>query len=308
MKFPLDFEDFNPGCTVAAAILGAGAIGAGASIWGANKAADAQTNAANASIANQQQTRTMNQNLLQPFINAGQGGISGLQDWLNPSSSTGGLFGLKNWLDPSGGASGSNPLSALIKLTTPGANMTETLSQTPGYQFAEDKGLRAVNNQLAARGLGGSPGAVSKGAGDYVTGLANNTWQSVVNALQGVFTSGAGGMQNLFTSGAGALQNLVNTGVNAGGAVAGSNTAAGNNISSNLIGIGNAQGGAATATGQAIGGLGNSVSTAAILRQLLGGGAGGASGPAYGGDNGIYGGSSQAPLPGLTAADYGIGF
>lgn len=276
MKFPLDFEDFNPGCTIAAAVLGAGALGAGASIWSANKASDAQTSAANASIANQQQTRTLNQNMLQPFINAGQGGITGLQDWLNPNS--------------------NNPLSALIKLTTPGASMTDTLTQTPGYQFAEDKGLRAVNNALAARGLGGSPGAVAKGAADYTTGLASGTWQNVVNSLQ-----------NLFSSGAGAWQNLVGTGVQAGGAVAGSNTAAGNNISNALIGAGNAQGGAAMATGNAIGQFGNSASTAAILQQLLGGGAGAGGGPAYGG-NGIYGGSSAAPLPGLTAADYGVGF
>lgn len=260
VKFPLDYEDFQSfrHCTIAAAVLGAGALSAGASIYGAQTAAGAQTNAANAAIANQQQTRTLNQNLLQPFISGGQSQLPSLQDWLNPS----------------GGASGSNPLSTLIKLTTPGASMTDTLSQTPGYQFAEDKGLRAVNNQLAARGLGGSPGAVSKGAGDYVTGLASNTWQSVVGALQ-----------NLFTSGAGSMQNLVGTGVQAGGAVAGSNTAAGNNISNSLIGIGNAQGGAATATGQAIGGLGNSVSSAAILQQLLGGGA--APGAPTGG--GIYG-------------------
>lgn len=280
VKFPLDFSDFSPDCSVAAAVLGAGAISAGASIWGANKASDAQVSSTNAAIANQNQTRTMNQNLLQPFINAGSGAIGGLQDWLNPS----------------GGASGNNPLSALLKLTMPGSNQTEALSQTPGYQFAEDKGLRAVNNQLAARGLGGSPGAVSKGAGDYVTGLASNTWQSVVNSLQ-----------NLFGSGAGALQNLVGTGVQAGGAVAGSNTAAGNNISNSLIGQGNAQAGAATATGSAIGGFGNSLSTAAILQKLLGNGAGG--NEAYGGvAGGIYGGSGAAPLPGLSAADYGPGF
>lgn len=260
MKFPADFEDFSRRayCSIAAAVLGAGALGAGASIWGANKAADAQTNSTNAAIANSKETRALNQNLLQPFINAGQGAIGGLQGWLDPTNA-------------------SNPLAALLKLTMPGANMSETLSQTPGYQFAEDKGLRAVNNQLAARGLGGSPGAVAKGAGDYVTGLASGTWQSVVNSLM-----------NLFSGGAGAMQNLVGTGVQAGGAVAGSNTAAGNNISSSLIGQGNAQAGAATATGNAIGGLGSSVSTAAILQKLLGGG-GGAAPTAPGAGGGIYG-------------------
>lgn len=244
MKFPTDFVDFGRAhCSIAAAVLGAGALGAGASIWSANKAADAQTNAANMSIANQRETRGLNQNLLQPFINAGSGAIGGLQDWLNPS----------------GGSTGNNPLAALLKLTMPGANMTDTLTQTPGYQFAEDKGLRAVNNQLAARGLGGSPGAVTKGAGDYVTGLASGTWQNVVNALMGVFSGGAG-----------AMQNLVGTGANAAGNVAGGNIATGNQISNSLTGIGNAQGGAAMATGNAIGGFGNTASMAAIIQQLLG--------------------------------------
>lgn len=287
MKFPYDYGDYSRAyCEIAAAILGAGALGAGASIWGANKAADAQTGAANASIANQRETRTLNQNLLQPFIGAGQGAIGGLQDWLNPTSNTGGLVGLKDWLNPSGGASGSNPLSALLKLTTPGANMTEALTQTPGYQFTEDKGLRAVNNALAARGLGGAPGAVSKGAGDYVTGLASNTWQSVVNSLQNLFSGGAGAMQNLFSGGANALQNLIGTGANAAGNVAGGNISTGNQISNSLIGAGNAQGGAATSIGNAIGQFGNSASTAAILQKLLGGGSGTPSGGIYAGGPG----------------------
>lgn len=265
------FKEFDPSeryfCSIAAAILGGGALSAGATIFGANKAAGAQTAASQAAIGAQKDMFNTSKNELQPFIDAGSSGISGIQDWLNTN--------------------GDNPLAALLKLTMPGSNQTETLSQTPGYQFTEDKGLRAVNNALAARGLGGSGGAVAKGAADYTTGLASGTWQNVVNSLQ-----------NLFTSGAGAKQNLVNTGAGSAGTLTGAATSTGQQIGSNLVGIGNAQAGAATATGNALAGLGGNVSTAAILQQLLGNSSGGSAAA------GLYGGS-PANNPNLNPATYG---
>lgn len=270
-------------CSVAAAVLGAGALSAGASIWGANKAVDSQTAAADKSIANQQQMYGSNKNILSPFINAGQAGISQLQDWLNPA----------------GGAGGSNALSSLLKLVTPGADMSSTLSQTPGYQFAQGQGTRGALNALAARGLGGSPGAIAKGVGNYVTGLAGNTWDSVVKNLLSTFQTGGN-----------ALQGLVNTGVNAGGALAGVGGRTADSITGSLTGAGNAQAAGANATGAAIGGLGGSMTTAALLQQLQSGGGGGiygAGGPAFGG-NDVWGGSSKNPLEGLTESDYGVGF
>lgn len=238
------FKDFDPTdrylCSVAAAVIGAGALGAGASIYGANRAAGAQTEATQAATRAQLGMFNTAKGALDPFINAGAGGIDALKAWLDDQS-------------------GSSPLNALKRLTTPGADMSTALSETPGFKFTEDRGLRAVNNALAARGLGGSGGAVAKGAGEYTTGLASNTWQSVVNALQ-----------NMFTSGAGAKQNFVNTGAGAAGTLTGAATGVGGQIGSNLIGAGNAQAGAATATGNAIGNFGNSVSTAALLQKLLG--------------------------------------
>lgn len=270
-------------CTVAAAIIGGSALSAGASIWGSSKAADAQTNAANKSIAAQQDMYGQNKNLLTPFIQAGQGGIGQLQDWLSTS----------------GGTSGSNALSSLLKLTTPGADMSATLSQTPGFQFAEKQGTRAALNALAARGLGGSPGAIAKGVGGYVTGLAGNTWDSVVKNLLATFQTGGN-----------ALQGLVNTGVQSGSALAGVGTNTANQISGALTGQGNAQAAGYNAMGSAVGGLGQSVGTAALLQQLTSGTGGGSiyGSPAFGGGNGVWGGSSQNPLNGLDASDYGAGF
>src|SRR5215831_15810880 len=63
---------------------------------------------------------------------------------------------------------------------------TETLAQleaTPGYQFILDQGLKSTQNAVAARGLGVS-GAAIKGAANYATGLAQNTYQNIFNQQQ----------------------------------------------------------------------------------------------------------------------------
>lgn len=234
-------------CSVASALIGGG-LGLAGTIGGSLIGSNAQTNASNNAIATQKSMFGEAKNALSPFIDAGKGGIANLQSFIDPNNA-------------------NSPLAALLKLVMPGANMTDTLSQTPGYQFTEDKGLRAVNNALAARGLAGSGGAVAKGAGDYVTGLASNTWQSVVNSLLSVFTGGVGSMQG-----------LVNTGANSAGNLAGGAITSGNNIAGNQIGIGNAQAGAATNIGAGLGNFGNSLSTAMMLNKLTGaGGSGGGS-------------------------------
>ncbi len=234
------FKEFDPSkrlyCCAAVAILGGSVIGAGASIFGANKAADAQTAAAQASIANQQQMYAQNRDVLTPFINAGAGQIGNQRQLMTNQQSL---------LDPN---NAGGPLSALNRLTMPGADMSEALAQTPGYQFALSQGLRASNNQLAARGLGGSGGAVSKGASTFAEGLAGNTWQSVVQALQNSYNTQLSGGQNLIGSG----QNLLNSGVTAGSALAGVGTNTANAVSGSLGYQGNAQAAGANATGAAI--------------------------------------------------------
>lgn len=259
---------------VAVAVLGAGVVGAGASIYGANTAANAQTSAAQAAIQQQQSMYANNQGVLSPFIQAGQGQIGAQQSLLSGQS---------------------GPLAALTALTTPGANQNATLAQTPGYQFSLDQGLRASNNQLAARGLGGSGGAVAKGATNYAEGLAGTTWQSVVQALQ-----------NQYTAQTGAGQNLINSGSGAASALAGVGTNTANSISGSLTGAGNAQAAAANATGGAIAGAANQLPSNLLLSQLLSGqgaGAGGIYGSAIPGATGPTSfGGAQGPAP-----LYGVG-
>ena len=295
---------------VAVAILGAGAIGAGASIYGANKAADAQTSAANSGNAQQNAMYANNQNILSPFIQGGSSMINAqkaLLDPNNPNSSLSQLKGVLNPNDPNSALgrlsgllnpNGSGPLAALQKLTMPGADMSATLAQTPGYQFSLDQGLRASNNQLAARGLGGSGGAVAKGATNFAEGLAGNTWQSVVAALQNQynsqltgnqnqFTSQANAGQNLFNSEASAGQNLINTGTTAASALAGVGTNTANSITGSLTGAGNAQAAAANATGGAISNVAGQLPSNVLLSQLLKGQGGSGGGGIYSGNTGF---------------------
>lgn len=227
-------------CSVAVAIIGAGALSAGASMFGASKAADAQESAANNATQAQMEMFNTARGELQPFIDAGSGEISQLRDFINPSNS-------------------SSPLSTLLKLTTPGADMTSTLEQTPGFQFANTYGQKAVRNALAARGLNGPGGALAKASSQYAEGLAQNTWQSVVNNLLGTFNAGVTPMQN-----------LVNTGAGAAGTLTGAATQTGGQVGSNIIGAGNAAAGADIAGANAVGSLGNSVTNAVLLNKLLG--------------------------------------
>jgi type II secretory pathway pseudopilin PulG len=132
------------------ALIG-GALAAGGSVIGglfgkagANKAADAQKQAA----ALQLQMYHENVNRLQPWVTAGAGA-----------------------------------LPTVSALTTPGSNMTSVLRQMPGYQFALDQGLKSTQSAAAARGLGVS-GAALKGAGTFATGIADKTYSEMFsNAL-----------------------------------------------------------------------------------------------------------------------------
>lgn len=144
---------------VAAAIVGAGALGAGATIWSANRAADAQTR------ASQQATQAQMQ-------------------MYNRTQET-----LARELGPYA-AAGRSVLPTLAGLITPGADQSALLASTPGFQFASDWGQRGLRNQATMRGLGGN--VLTAGA-DYNRNMAlHQSWLPTVNALQQYAGMGAG--------------------------------------------------------------------------------------------------------------------
>lgn len=191
------------------AILGAGALGAGASIFGANQAAGAQTSAANKAIKAQMQALKMARGDLKPWRKDGE-------------------------------AAWENFLKQMPKLTKPFEITQEELEKTPGYQFTLGQGLKGVQNGYAAKGLASS-GAALKGAAEYATGLADSTYskrmaeylgqnQQIYNMLQGPATMGqnaAAGSGNAATA---TGQGVASAYTNAGNAQAGMWGAIGNSL------------------------------------------------------------------------------
>jgi hypothetical protein len=194
---------------VATAIVGSAVVGAGASIFGANKAADAQTAAADkaSQIAQQQyqQTRTD----LSPYRDLGNQAATNLS-------------------------------SNIDRYTAPITMDQATLEQTPGYQFNLTQGLKAAQNSAAARGLGTS-GAALKGATTFATGLADNTYQNqfnnavtnqtnAFNRLKGLIDTGAGAAGATSAAGLASATNQGTAIVGAGNAQAGADIRTGQAI------------------------------------------------------------------------------
>jgi hypothetical protein len=118
----------------------------------------------------------------------------------------------------------------LKNLLTPGANMTNTLSQIPGFQFLQDWGQKGISAQATTRGLGGN--ALAAGA-QFATGTAQQGFGTIVNALQSLLSGGTG----LANVGAGVLGTGANV-LGTGGNVLGNLTGTGANLLSGLTGTG----------------------------------------------------------------------
>lgn len=206
--------------------------------------------------------------------------------------------------------SGTSVLPTLQSLLTPGPSQTATLSQLPGFQFQSQYGTMATENALAARGLGGSSGPLAMGISNYNEGLAGTSFSSLVNALQAY--------GNMGTTAAGGLASAAGTaGSNVGNLTASTNSTIGtltsnqdNTIGTTESNLGNAQASGILGVGNALSsgltGAGNAQANSLLLSKFLANQQGN---PTTGGDpNGVYGGSSSSPLPGLTSSDYGEGF
>ena len=208
------------------AILGAGVLSAGASVYGSTQAADAQKSAAQQATQAQMAMFNATQGYLSPYRQAGQ-----------------------------------NALTQQLGMAQKGFNFNPTmqqLQQTPGYQFNLNQGLQSVQNSAAARGLGTS-GASMRGAADYASGLASNTYQQqFTNALQQYQTN----YNNL-----GAISGL---GESAAAGTGNAATATGQSIGDNITGAGNATAAADMAMANGVSGAGNNSLMMYMLGNKLG--------------------------------------
>lgn len=203
---------------VALATLGAGILGAGASIFGANTAANAQEKAAQTASNTQLAMFNKLQQNAAPYIAAGNAANTELQQ-------------------------------QLPGLTAP-INMNETmLQQTPGYQFNLTQGLKSVQNSAAARGLGIS-GAALKGAAGYATGLADSTYQNQFNNAQTNRQTAYNMLSGQQSLGENAAVGVGNTGVGVGAAIGQNQIGAGNAAAGAALNTGSAIGAGANTAAQ----------------------------------------------------------
>lgn len=199
---------------VATAIAGGAALSAGASIYGANKAAKAQTNAAQKAQDTALGMYNTTRSDLQPFRQIGQDAGNRLQ-------------------------------SRLGELTSPIVMDQAALEQTPGYQFALKQGLRAADASNIFKGLGVS-GAQLKGRTAFAAGLADNTYKTqfdiantnqsnAYNRLKGLIDTGQNAAAQTGTLGEKAAYNTGQAQIGAGNAQA----AAANATGGAIAGLGN---------------------------------------------------------------------
>lgn len=214
---------------IGGAIAGIGsAIGGGLSLFGSSKAADAQKQAAAQANALAQQQMQINQQNFAPWIKGGQNAFNAVQ--------------MLTGTNP-----GGDPLTAA--LTSKFAPTMAQLEQTPGYQFTLGQGLKSTQNSYASKGLGSS-GAAMKGAADYASGLASNTYQQQFqnywNQNRSIYDMLTGQSQQ---------------GISAAGGVTGANTGLTNSQMQSTIGAGNAQAAFYNSIGPTVGnmfgGIGN---------------------------------------------------
>lgn len=127
---------------------------------------------------------------------------------------------------------GKSALAQLRELTKPGGDLMQPyqFEADPGYQFGLDEGMKAINNNMAARGMRKS-GAAMKGLGRFATDYATTKYnegfnrdQIEKNRLYGVLAGQSGVGQTTAGQvgqfGASAAGNIANYGMQGANATA----------------------------------------------------------------------------------------
>lgn len=237
---PEDFKNNKCLCNIGVAIVGAATIGAVGTAYAASEAADAQSSAAQAGIDAQQANYARTRADLTPYREAGGKALTELQEKLPYLTSD---------------------INVDKVLQDPNSTARKA------YDFTKTQGLKAVQNSAAARGLGVS-GAALKGAANFTTGLADNTYKSLFD------------MENVNRTNAyNRLKSLVDTGQNAAAQTGSVSTNTANQVGALSVGAGNAQAAAWNTAGGAFNNAANNIGGYYAYKGLYGGGNSGWSEP-----------------------------
>lgn len=220
--------------TFGIAAIATGIIGAGASIYGANKAADAQKAGIAASTAAQQKAFDEQKALQEPFRQGGLAAQNRMLTYLGLAP--GGDSGLTvNQNDPNFGKYAGD------------FGMAD-FEADPGYGFRLSEGQKALERSAAARG-GLLSGSALKGATRFGQDMASQEYgnaytryqtnrRNQLDPLTGLIASGQGATNNVTnaagTLGQGLAQGAAATGAANAGAYVGSTNALNNALSSGM--------------------------------------------------------------------------
>lgn len=217
---------------MAAASIGSSLIGSSA----AKKAANAQVAASDKAQDTLLEVFNKQAALQEPFRQGGLSAQNRLLDLLGLSTNT--------------GAEGFGSLNRDFSMAD--------FEADPGYGFRFDEGMKALNNSMAARGLGIS-GRNIKGAQRFGQDLASQEYQNAFNRYQVNRANKLNPLQSLMGSGQSAANTLTGAAGNYGAGVADLQTQAGNARASGYVG-------SANAWNSGLSGIVNNFLTARMLR------------------------------------------
>ncbi|WP_124570178.1 DNA transfer protein p32 [Burkholderia sp. Bp8984] len=221
---------------------------------GAQSAADTQAGAQQQAAQTQLDMFNTINGQEQPFMKAGYGATTVLNQLL--------------------GLTPNNPADGL-----PNGYLTQTfnpssIASSPGYQFAQQQGLQAVQN-ADAPSVGALSGPALKDMLNFSTGTAEQYYNNYFNQFQTQ-------QQNIFSR----LANLANLGQNAASNTGQAGTQLGTGAAQAIASSGASQAAGTIGSANAISGGLNSLGSTLMLSKILGGGG---LGGGMGGDAGIPG-------------------
>lgn len=141
-------------------------------------------------------------------------------------------------------------MSRMPELTAPIELTQEWLESTPGYQWTRDQGMRAVNLASPLKGLSGSQ---LKGAAEFATGLADNTYKTQFDIANINKTNAFNRLFQTAESGRGAAKDLAIIGQSGVNALLGAGTSLNKDITGTMLQQGNAQAAPYAVAGQQVG-------------------------------------------------------
>lgn len=243
---------------VAVATIGAGVLGAGASIYASSKASKAQQQGAAQSAALQREMFEKQTALQEPFR---QGGLTA-QNQLMTLLGIGGDKGATDY------GSAAQPFGM------------EQFQADPGYGFRMSEGMKALESSAAARG-GLLSGAAMKGAQRFGQNLGSQEYMNAFNRYQTERAARLNPLQSLMGAGQTATNTLTGAAGQLGQGLGQAAAAAGGARASGYMNQ-------ATALQNALGSASSNYMMYNLLGQGTGGGMAAPSGATYGGVPGQY--------------------